>query len=80
MHLFEVTNGYTGESYVRVYVWAENEETALALAQQTYQLHAGQHGEKYWSTLHSTKLFSQGDGPFCTLPDDAGWETAELKH
>ena len=80
MYLFEVTNGYTGESYVRVYVWAENEESALVLARQSNKENAGTYSEKYWSTLRCTKLFSEHDSSFCTLPDDAGWETEDVKH
>lgn len=80
MYLFEVTNGFIGESYIRVYVWADSEEAALAFARQTYQDNAKNYGEHYWSNLHCRKLFSQTDSSFCTLPDDAGWETEKIQH
>jgi hypothetical protein len=87
MHLFEVTNGYLGESYVRVYVWAADEATALLLAKETYQARDSdsnfQYTQKpatYWENLKCVRLFSAGDTPFCTLPDDSGWETEKIRH
>lgn len=32
MKLYEVTNGWLGESHVRLYAWAESEEQALEMA------------------------------------------------
>lgn len=37
MKLYEVRNGYTGESYVRCYVVAQTEERAIELAREKYK-------------------------------------------
>jgi len=37
MKLYEVRNGYAGESYVRCYVVAQTEERAIDLARVKYQ-------------------------------------------
>ena len=50
MKLYEVTNGYTGFSYVRCYVVAENEERARELATKEYQKHT-YYKESYWKNL-----------------------------
>ena len=39
-HCYEVINGWMGESYTRVYVWAPDEATAIALAQASYYAEA----------------------------------------
>ncbi len=36
-HLYDVTNGWTGESSTRVYVWAPDEARALDLARAAYE-------------------------------------------
>ena len=43
MKLFEVTNGYTAESYLRVLVIAQDEQRALEVAAQKY----GNEGEDH---------------------------------
>lgn len=37
MNLYEVTNGWTGESYVKVFVIAANEEQARYIAADKYR-------------------------------------------
>ena len=79
MFLFEVTNGYIGESYVRVYVWAADEASARALAETSYRtedeqrLPYNRYGEKCWTDLKCQKLMSSDDMPFATVPSDSGW-------
>ncbi len=55
MNLCEVTNGWFGESYVRVYVVAPNESKALDLAREKYRAEAESRPvderEKYYSDL-----------------------------
>ena len=51
MKLFEVTNGYTGESYVRLLVIAIDVERALDIARPMYE----QEG-RYWDKLEATEL------------------------
>ena len=46
MKLFEITNGWMGESYVRVYVIAESEAQALALAREKYKAEADRRDAK----------------------------------
>lgn len=75
MNLYEVTNGWTGESYVRCYVWAEDEAAALELAGQSFRQHrqAKEHPSVY-EDLQIEKLFSADDPPFATAVSDSGWE------
>ena len=63
MKLFEVTNGFTGCSYVRVYVWAFDNFQAIDMAK--LELKAGAFVAKC--------LFSASDVPFCTKSSDEGW-------
>lgn len=37
MRVYEVTNGYVGNSYTRVYVIAENEDRAKEIAKERYK-------------------------------------------
>lgn len=57
MKLYEVTNGYQGESYVRCLVIAENVEQALELARPKFEA-AGRHrhDSDYWTEL-TAELF-----------------------
>lgn len=78
MKLFEITNGYIGESYVRCYAWAESTEQALALARE--QFRAEEEGRKYgvprteyWERLEIVELFDSSTAPFATRPSDDGW-------
>ena len=68
MKLFEITNGWTGESYIRVYVWAGSEHQAVSMANTRL-------GYAYRdSDLQVTELFDASAGPFVTAPSDCGWE------
>ena len=53
MKLFEITNGWMGNSYVRVLVIAENEEEAKtrAIAPLKKDGKRQGHGKSYWSRL-----------------------------
>lgn len=56
MKLFEITNGYCGESYVKVYVIAQDKERALFLAGQEYKRNAHGYQSTYWTRLEATEL------------------------
>lgn len=75
MNYYEVTNGYTGESYVRVYVWCADEETALRMAAESFRAHRAtevvrRRGDDYWTNLTVKLLFSSDAAPFATEPSD----------
>jgi hypothetical protein len=61
--LWECTNGFIGESYVRCYVWAPDEQTALSMLPGPKEI------------LKARKLFSADAAPFRTQWSDEGWET-----
>jgi hypothetical protein len=65
MKLFEITNGAMGNSYVRCYVWTENEQTARALFAQ-YNPH---------ERIEEINLLfdSEEIGEFITRLDDDGF-------
>lgn len=74
MKLYEIVNGYIGESYVRCYAWAESTEQALTLARAQYEAHADYHKDPtYWERLEVTELFDASAAPFATPPNDHGW-------
>ena len=81
MKLYEVDNGFMGESDVRVYVLAESEEQALALARARYKAEwerrplEFRHNESYYTTLTCELLLDDLTTPMCTAPSDCGWET-----
>lgn len=65
MKLYEVISGGIGNSYVRAYVWAEDEPKALELYRRRNPKR----------TIEEVKeLFDQSSPPFSTLADDDGWE------
>jgi hypothetical protein len=86
-HCYEVINGWTGESYTRVYVWAPDEATAFDLARAAYHAEATASQAKalgsessseayppeYWLDLRIRHLFSAADPSFATRPSDSGW-------
>jgi len=85
MNLYEVTNGYTGYAYVRVYVWATNEEQALEIAQEAFRKEnerdydeRHRHKSKYWQNLECRHLFSNDAEPFVTAPSDTGWDVTAV--
>lgn len=73
MSLYEVTNGYTGESYVRVYVWCYSEADVIPMANKIFRERAGKYGESYWSNLKVKFLFEGTDPGFVTEPSDEGF-------
>lgn len=57
MKLYEVTNGYVGESYVKCLAIAENESKAVELAKVQYQEEADNMNEpKYCEKLQARLL------------------------
>ena len=71
MKLFEIRNGYHGESYVRVYAWAETKEEAIALAQKSF---TESKAYPLDSRLEIKELLDQSTGRFVSLPSDSGFE------
>jgi hypothetical protein len=76
MNLYEITNGYVGESYVRVYVWAKDDEQAYGLAEERF----GKAGYPEEAPLSLKVLFSQDAQPFCTIPSDEGFVMEYIDH
>jgi len=79
MTLYEVTNGWMGESYVRAYAWADSKEHALSLAREAYRgdcLNAARH-KSYALGLKAKPLMTPETPPFCTPVSDCGWETED---
>lgn len=65
MKLFECTNGYTGSSYSRVYVIAEDAETAKVWATESFRETAEQfnkrfpshrYDETYWNNIQVMQM------------------------
>jgi len=80
LSLYEFSNGYSGQAPVRCYVWAHDDDEALALAQQTFKEQArgneysASYPDKYWQDLTWMHLFDADAEPFATVPSDTGWE------
>ena len=76
MTLYEVTNGYQGESSVRVYVWCADKRTALAMAEKFLRTERGHldYPEAYYSDLYANRLLHDRSVPFATKASDSGWE------
>ena len=69
MNLYEITTGWTGESYERCYVWAPDEHIACELFHEKY-------GDTRDSVRTSVKfLFSADAEPFVTELSTEGWES-----
>jgi len=74
MHLYEVTNGWMGESYIRCYVWAENEILARELAIQAFQKRSEYASNPLFAEISSIfRLFSASDPSFVTKVSDSGF-------
>ena len=69
MKLWEVTNGYIGESYVKCFVIAETEPRALELAQAKYRADNG-HGDHYWQELEAECICEDTGREWATKPRD----------
>lgn len=78
MILYEATNGYEGESYVRCYVWAGTEELALRLATEKFNASAP-HSHRPGTPIELRELMyvptDDVPEPFCTNVSDNGWKT-----
>ncbi len=75
MYLFEITNGFFGVAYVRVYAWANDEAEALKMAELSFSNDPqGQGKPNYKNRLEVKKIFSSSDEPFCTRPSSEGFE------
>lgn len=82
MNFYEITNGWTGESYVRVYVWAQDEAQAIELARESFKRKAESEYrvlESKWDTsrFHVEKLVSSDSEAFASKPSDSGFERWE---
>lgn len=66
MQLYEATNGYVGQDYVRLYVWAKSQERATELALQKFK-----NGR---DKIVLELLFSADTSEFCTDVSDTGWD------
>jgi hypothetical protein len=66
MNLYEITTGWTGESYERCYVWAPDEHVACELFAEKYPEKASRAQVKH--------LLCDGDESFVTDLSDSGFE------
>ncbi len=69
MQLYEATNGFMGESYVRCLVWANNEQEALKLARRAFKEDGGgSYPERYWTNIELELIVDTevDKAPFCT--------------
>lgn len=78
MKLYEIKNGYIGESYVRCYAWAHDERHALKMALERFKDEAdndpgGGYPEDYWTSLVARELFNDNDGPFVSAVSSSGF-------
>ena len=69
MNLYRVSNGYIGESYVRVLIVAKDEGRALELAKEKFKSESGHYGEKYYSNLESELLGNVEEELVCEIED-----------
>lgn len=75
MNFYEITNGFNGDSYVRVYAWAKTKEEALEMAKNSYlNDEYSKRNPRYANRLEIKLLFSSSDKPFCTKPSSDGFE------
>ena len=75
MNLYVVTNGWTGESYVRVYVVAATEARALELARESFKR---EHDDpRNWETLFVNHTLALDGSEYASVPSDSGWESAD---
>ena len=67
MKLFEVTNGWMGNSYVRALVIAENEEEAKNAATDPFKRDGKSQGHPkwYWMELRCKTLCEDVSKPWC---------------
>lgn len=80
--LYEATNDYAGNSYVRCYVWADDESEAMRLARAKFMEDSYRRYEHYSRSfdhpsvmrVELRRLFGSNDASFCTNLSDDGWE------
>jgi hypothetical protein len=69
MNLFRVSNGYIGESYVRVLVVAKDKARALELAKEKFKSESGYYGERYYSNLEAELLGNTEKELICEIEE-----------
>ena len=69
MNLYRVSNGYIGESYVRVLVVSKDEQRALKLAKEKFKSESGHYGEKYYSNLELELLGNVEEELVCEIEE-----------
>lgn len=76
MQLYEVQNGWMGESIVRAYVWASNRDEAQELATEAFKVDAVKYHRTsaYYDKLYFRLLLETDHPSFCTKPSDSGWD------
>lgn len=88
MSLYEVTNGFCGQSYVRCYVWADGEAAALELSLERFRGESSEKPdprmdakavERWQENLEVTLLFSADAQAFSTFPSDEGFELTDWR-
>lgn len=72
MRFYEATSSWIGESYVRMYVWADGDLEATRLLQE--RIAGTKYADSKWSI---NELFRDETPAFCTLPSDCGFEMPE---
>lgn len=75
MSLYEVQNGWMGESHVRVYVWAASEPEARSPALESFRKVRA--SDDYARAVNVRRLFGADDPPFATSPSDAGFDDGD---
>lgn len=74
MNIYEITNGFMGESYVKVYVWAFSQEQALEMGSASLRRAAelDRYGPEYWQRLRCKLLRVAPSAPMASRPTDSG--------
>lgn len=75
--LFEATNGYTGNSYVRCYVWADSEEEAMVLARAAFSQPEALRNDGGPKGVTIERLFQEDTPSFATVVSDDGWDAGD---
>lgn len=69
--LYEATNGWMGESYVRCYVWAESKERAFVLADEAF---ARENPNYKPGNISMRPMLNADSEEFASTPSDSGFE------
>lgn len=80
MKLFEITNGYEGEAYVRVVVIAETDVKAMILARDQFKRDAAKLSKpaNYYTNLTFNEICSDISKGFVSRVSDTGLEARPL--